>query len=71
MQHAVLAVVNWLDFGSFKTPQFIKNISEKYKRYQLYRTTLDELSKLSDRELKDMGINRSAIRSIALEVYEA
>lgn len=32
-----------------------------------FRVTMHELSVLNDRELADMGINRSMIKSIALE----
>lgn len=41
--------------------------AEAYRAWRLYRRTYDELSSLSARELDDLGINRSAIRSIALE----
>lgn len=34
---------------------------------RVYRATFNELSKLSNRELADLGIGRSQIRSIALE----
>ncbi len=32
-----------------------------------YRTTFNELSELNDRELADMGISRSMIKSISLD----
>lgn len=32
-----------------------------------YRTTLSELSDLTDRELADIGINRSMIQRLAME----
>jgi len=69
MQNTVFAVVNWLDFGSFKMPQFIKMLSKKYRQNQAYRRTVKELSALTDRELKDLGIHRGMITSIALEAY--
>jgi len=34
---------------------------------QLYRETVRELNNLNNRELADLGIGRSAIKSIALE----
>lgn len=40
--------------------------------YRLYRATLEELRHLSDRELADLGIHRSAIADIARQsVYSA
>ncbi|MEJ6398416.1 DUF1127 domain-containing protein [Yoonia sp. 208BN28-4] len=37
------------------------------KQRRAFRTTYNELSALSNRELADMGINRSMIKSIALD----
>lgn len=40
--------------------------------FRLYRTTLDELNALSDRELADLGLSRLAIREVAYQsVYGA
>lgn len=39
--------------------------AQSYKRYRRYRATLGELKHLGDRELLDLGINRSDLRSIA------
>jgi uncharacterized protein YjiS (DUF1127 family) len=38
---------------------------ERIAMYRLYRRTLSELQELGDRELKDLGLNRSMLRSIA------
>ncbi|MEM9579343.1 MAG: DUF1127 domain-containing protein [Pseudomonadota bacterium] len=40
--------------------------AEAHKR-AAYRTTLRELSALSDHELDDLGLHRSQIKNIALE----
>lgn len=37
----------------------------RIKRYQNYRKTVSELSKMSDRDLNDIGITRCDIRDIA------
>ena len=42
-------------------------VRERYARYRTYRRTLNELSDLSDRELNDLGLNRSMIRACAYE----
>ena len=38
-----------------------------YAQKRIYRTTINELSQLSGRELADLGISRANIRSIAYE----
>lgn len=42
-----------------------RSLAERIARYRLYRTTLDELSALGDRELADLGLNRTMLRSVA------
>lgn len=41
-----------------------------YKNHLIYTRTIDELSKLSDKELYDIGIERSHIASIAKTAYD-
>lgn len=40
-------------------------IAEIYNNYKDYNKTIRELSRLSDKELKDLGITRNDIYSIA------
>ncbi|SFI53441.1 DUF1127 domain-containing protein [Jannaschia pohangensis] len=42
-------------------------IREAAAKRRIYRTTLSELSALSNRDLNDLGLSRSMIRSVALE----
>lgn len=44
---------------------FIGGLTKRFANYKTYRTTLEELQNLSDRELADLGIHRSTLRSIA------
>jgi uncharacterized protein YjiS (DUF1127 family) len=44
-----------------------KNIIKYFQRHNAYRKTYQELSKLSTKELRDIGIERSMITRIALE----
>lgn len=47
-------------------------LAERFARYRTYRTTLNELAQLTDRELADMGMHRADIRTIAHEAaYKA
>jgi uncharacterized protein YjiS (DUF1127 family) len=42
----------------------LKLLSEKIKNWQRKREAIRELSKLSDRDLADLGINRADIESV-------
>ncbi|RPE71936.1 uncharacterized protein DUF1127 [Pacificibacter maritimus] len=43
------------------------SLAQRIADYRVYRETMVELEALSDRDLNDLGIGRSGIRSIALE----
>lgn len=49
-------------FAAFKT-----EVAAAYAQRKLYRETLHELNSLSNRDLADLGLHRSMIKSIALE----
>lgn len=53
-------------FGERATAAF-QNLAASYKQYRLYRETYDELSALSNRELADLGLNRSNLNQVARE----
>jgi uncharacterized protein YjiS (DUF1127 family) len=56
------------DFGlRARISAVLDSLGERTQRYRLYRTTVNELNQLSDRELADLGIHRSQISSIANE----
>lgn len=40
-------------------------LAERWHRHRVYRTTYEELSRLDDRTLQDLGLHRSDIPSIA------
>ena len=44
---------------------FITYLLERYRAWLRYRETVNELSRLSERELADVGINRYDIDPIA------
>lgn len=44
-----------------------QNFAEARAKRKVYRETLGELSALNDRDLTDLGISRSMIKSIALD----
>lgn len=48
-------------------PGFFATLADKFRRYTLYRNTLRELDALSDRDLLDLGLSRSAIEGVAHE----
>ena len=41
--------------------------TQQLRNYKKYRDTVDELQGLSDKSLKDIGINRGMIHSVALD----
>ncbi|TFL19905.1 DUF1127 domain-containing protein [Jannaschia formosa] len=45
----------------------LDSVRDGWRRWRLYTRTYDELAALSSRELDDLGISRSSIRSIAHE----
>ncbi|MEN3930903.1 DUF1127 domain-containing protein [Microvirga sp. W0021] len=44
---------------------FISYVLAKFRTYLRYRETVRELSKLTDRELDDLGITRFQIENVA------
>lgn len=47
--------------------RLVTGLAERYQRHRTYRSCVAELSALSDRELRDLGLHRSMIRSLAHE----
>ena len=41
------------------------NLIRNYRNWRVYRDTVNELGRLSNRELADLGINRGEIAAIA------
>lgn len=61
-------------FKAIERSQSIKAIAvtrEHMMKYKTYRDTYKELSRLSDRELKDIGLSRGEIHFVAMEAYVA
>jgi uncharacterized protein YjiS (DUF1127 family) len=46
-------------------PMSIKSISHKLNEWRRYRASIRELSRLTDRELADLGIGRADIEFVA------
>lgn len=46
---------------------WFRDAGESIQRHRTYRHTMHELQALSDRELRDLAINRSMIKTIAYE----
>ena len=53
------------DGGFFS--RMIAGLTTRYAQHAAYRRCMAELSALSDRDLRDLGLHRSMIRSIARE----
>ena len=49
----------------------LRSLKGRFERHRTYLKTVEELSRLSSRELADLGINRSEIRRVARDaVYD-
>jgi uncharacterized protein YjiS (DUF1127 family) len=48
---------------------WLTNYTRKYAQQRAYRLTVKELSNLTDKELRDIGLTRGDIHSIAMETY--
>lgn len=74
MSQHVLEAAKWLDFSFIsslisRSYTFVKDIINSIKTAQKIRHTIKELNALSDAELRDIGINRGMIISIAYESH--
>jgi uncharacterized protein YjiS (DUF1127 family) len=67
---AQAAIASRIEFSPFAALRkgFAAYMQERARRQQ-FRVTMAELRGLSDRELKDLGISRSGIKAVAMEVY--
>lgn len=45
----------------------LHGVRADYAKWRIYRTTVNELSALTNRDLADLGLSRSMISSIAYE----
>jgi uncharacterized protein YjiS (DUF1127 family) len=64
----LINTATWIGLPSFAG--WLKKLSVKLKARKLANQTVKELSRLSDRELNDMGIHRGMIRSLAEDHYD-
>ena len=71
MTHTVLVISSWVESWQEGIASFIKEISVKRKASKLRKNTINELSRLSDKDLQDMGLYRGMIRELAEEHYKA
>lgn len=67
MTQHILEASNWLNIGGIF--DFVSDIKKSLNHRAKVKATIKELQSLSDYELKDIGINRSMIRSIAEESH--
>jgi len=65
MTQHILTISNYLRNPIESLLDFFKTWNSYVKRQRQYKDTVKELSRLTDAELNDIGINRGDIRSIA------
>lgn len=49
---------------------FVDALVARISRYAMYRRTMNELSALNDRELADLGLNRSQLSRVARQATD-
>jgi len=54
-----------------RTAAFFGTLRTKFHERRMYRATLNGLSQLNNRELEDLGLNRSELRRVAFESSRA
>lgn len=59
------AIAKTQSLHGFRVSEFLRGVATSIAQYRLYRKTLVELDKLSERELADLGLTRPALRSVA------
>mgnify|MGYP006102698371 FL=1 len=69
MTQAILFASNWLQEAIEGLVDWVKEVKRNRARKAAIQLTKKELSKLSNYELKDIGIGRSDITSIANETF--
>ena len=67
---ATTAVASW-QLRNATSARASEGLFESIKRWWLYRQTMNELSRLSDRELYDIGVLRSELESVASKAAAA
>jgi uncharacterized protein YjiS (DUF1127 family) len=67
MYQTVITISDWLNFSGIL--DYFRSIKTNLKRASLAKQTYTELNKLSDAELKDIGIHRGNIRAISNEIF--
>jgi uncharacterized protein YjiS (DUF1127 family) len=50
-----------------RTSELFHAAAKRYARARIYRTSLNELNALSDRDLADLGLHRSEIKALAFK----
>ena len=66
---ALAESLSFISIYAYKVTAWLENLSMSLERRAKMRSTIKELSALSDKELNDIGINRGEIYSIAMECY--
>jgi uncharacterized protein YjiS (DUF1127 family) len=67
MTQLVNAATDWLNISGIL--EMLKQLRVELRAAREIQHTIDELEKLTDRELNDLGIGRGNIRSVAMECY--
>jgi len=70
MTQAILTASNWIQEAVIGFADLIKTWKQNRARKAMIARTYKELSQLTNHELRDLGISRSDIRSIANGTFQ-
>jgi len=70
MTQAILTASNWIQEAMIGFADLIKTWKQNRARKAMIARTYKELSQLTNHELRDLGISRSDIRSIANGTFQ-
>lgn len=67
MTQFVLTASDWLNIGGMLDS--LRSVVKRIRAERKIQKTIEELEKLTDKELNDIGIGRGDIRRVAMECY--
>lgn len=67
MTQLVNAASDWLNISGMLDS--LRSVVKQIQRERMVYKTIEELNKLTDKELNDIGIGRGDIRRVAMECY--
>jgi uncharacterized protein YjiS (DUF1127 family) len=62
--------ISFLSEYIYRAVTWIEDVAREYRKAKAKSETISELSRLSDKELRDIGLTRGEIHDVAQRTYE-